>query len=89
MSIGISEEHVELASSLRKWAADLTGRGAEVDRGLAAVGADLERRAVGELLPRVAVQQVALVLGHEALRVEGVLEEVRGHVGHGATLVEL
>ncbi|MCB0894317.1 MAG: acyl-CoA dehydrogenase [Nocardioidaceae bacterium] len=27
MSIGISEEHVELASSLRKWAADLQGRG--------------------------------------------------------------
>ena len=26
MSIGISEEHVELASSLRKWAADLRGR---------------------------------------------------------------
>jgi 3-oxochol-4-en-24-oyl-CoA dehydrogenase len=26
MSIGISEEHVELASSLRKWAADLKGR---------------------------------------------------------------
>jgi 3-oxochol-4-en-24-oyl-CoA dehydrogenase len=27
MSIGISDEHVELASSLRKWAADLGGRG--------------------------------------------------------------
>src|SRR3954451_23168638 len=26
MSIGISEEHVELASSLRKWASDLKGR---------------------------------------------------------------
>src|SRR6478735_1370597 len=26
MSIGISDEHVELAASLRKWAADLTGR---------------------------------------------------------------
>lgn len=26
MSIGISDEHVELASSLRKWAADLNGR---------------------------------------------------------------
>ncbi len=26
MSIGISDEHVELASSLRKWAADLSGR---------------------------------------------------------------
>src|SRR5690349_11362568 len=26
MSIGISDEHVELASSLRKWAADLRGR---------------------------------------------------------------
>src|SRR6478736_4101171 len=26
MSIGISDEHVELASSLRKWAADLKGR---------------------------------------------------------------
>lgn len=27
MSIGISDEHVELAASLRKWAADLDGRG--------------------------------------------------------------
>ncbi|MFC6342887.1 hypothetical protein ACFP8W_12940, partial [Nocardioides hankookensis] len=26
MSIGISDEHVELAASLRKWAADLQGR---------------------------------------------------------------
>src|SRR4051812_3472105 len=26
MSIGISDEHVELAASLRKWAADLDGR---------------------------------------------------------------
>ena len=26
MSIGISDEHVELAASLRKWAADLGGR---------------------------------------------------------------
>src|SRR6478735_5060935 len=26
MSIGISDEHVELAASLRKWAADLKGR---------------------------------------------------------------
>ena len=26
MSIGISDEHVELAASLRKWAADLRGR---------------------------------------------------------------
>ncbi|WP_395656441.1 acyl-CoA dehydrogenase family protein [Nocardioides sp.] len=39
MSIGISEEHVELASSLRKWAADLAGRdlarAAEGDAGAA------------------------------------------------------
>ena len=39
MSIGISDEHVELASSLRKWAADLRGRelarAAEDDAGAA------------------------------------------------------
>ena len=57
--------------------AHLAGRGAEVDRGLAAVGADLERRAVREPLAGPAVQQQPLVLGHEPLRVEGVLEQVR------------
>ena len=54
-------------------AAHLAGRRAEVDRGLAAVGADLERRPVGQPLAGVAVQQQALVVGHEALRGQGVL----------------
>ena len=67
-------------------AADLAGRRAEVDRGLAAVGADLERRAVGESLAGVAVQQQPLVLGHEALGGECVADPVGGH---GRTLVGL
>ena len=68
-------------------AADLAGGGAEVDRGLAAVGADLERRAVRQPLAGVAVQQQALVLGHEALRVAGVLEQVVTHHGVHASRV--
>ena len=50
----------------------LAGRGAEVDRGLAAVGADLQGRAVGEVRRRRPVQERALVLGHEALGGAGV-----------------
>ncbi len=66
-------------------AADLARGRAEVDRGLAAVGADLEDRAAGESLTGQAVQQQALVLRHEPLRVAGVLEEVGGHHGGEAS----
>ena len=54
-------------------AAHLARGRAEVDRRLAAVGPDLERRPVGEPLPRPAVQQQPLVLGHEPLGGPGVL----------------
>ena len=62
-------------------AADLPGGRAEPDRRLAAVGADLQRRAVRQPLARPPVQQLALVLGHEALRRAGVREQVLRHHG--------
>ena len=61
--------------------ADLARGRAEPDRRLAAVGADLERRTVGQPLARPPVEQRALVLGHEALRRAGVGEQVVRHHG--------
>ena len=47
-------------------AADLAGRGAEIDGGLAAVAADLEHRADREPLTGEAMEGQPLVVGHEA-----------------------
>jgi len=71
-------------------AVSLARGGAEVDRGLAAVGADLEDRPGREPFPRGAVQQEALLVGHEPLRRQGVRVQVGRHrvgaggVGHAA-----
>ena len=70
-------------STVNDGAADLAGRGAEVDRRLAAVGADLEHRPVRQPLAGHPVQQQALVLGHEALGRPGVGEQVGGHARLG------
>ena len=68
-------------------AAGLARGRAEVDRGLAAVGADLQHRArAGAARSADAVQQQPLVLGHEPLRGAGVLEQVGGHLRHARSL---
>ena len=69
-------------STVNDGAADLAGGGAEVDRRLAAVGADLERRTVrGAARGATRCSSSALVLGHEALGRAGVGEQVGGHRG--------
>jgi hypothetical protein len=61
--------------------ADLAGGAAQPDRRLAAVGPDLKGRPVHQPLAGPAVQQLALVLGHEALGGAGVGEQIGGHHG--------
>src|ERR1700712_1597967 len=56
--------------------------GAQPDRGLATVGAYLQGRPVAEVGQRRAVQEIALVLGHEPLGSTGVLQEVGRHLTH-------
>ena len=53
-------------------------RGAEVDRRLAAVGPDLQGRPAARCATRGRVEEGTLVLGHEALGGEGVLEQEAG-----------
>src|SRR3546814_18507768 len=70
-------------------AADLAGCCADIDRGLAAIGADLEAGPGAELVARDAVQEEALVLGHEPLGGAGAGTPLSRHLnrGHGDRLV--
>ena len=81
MSIGISEEHVELASSLRKWAADLQGRGlaraAEEDDGATFASAWAALTEMG--VPTIGLPESAGGGGGTTLDVAVALEA--GHIG--------
>ena len=76
MSIGISDEHVELASSLRKWAADLRGRelarAAEADAG--ATFADAWQALTGMGVPAIGLPESAGGGGGTTLDVAVALE---------------